>query len=117
MQQYNDPIHSAPHLISTGALRRDEAASNLDPFRDATALLALDVDNVRVATTPASYAVLLLRVPLGPVLVLLAAGLVVQRRLLEEGLARELARRRVGGTVLDRGVPVAKVAEVVDLGG
>lgn len=50
-----------------------------------------------------------------PVLVLFDALLLVERRLLEPGLARELAAGRVGRAVLDGGVAVPKVAEVVDV--
>jgi hypothetical protein len=50
-----------------------------------------------------------------PVLVLLAALLLVLYRRVHEGDARTLARRCVRRAVLDGGVSVPEVAEVVDV--
>ena len=95
--------------------RAGPAAGDINPLGQARALLALDVDDIGVTAAAAAHAILLLRVPLVPVLVLLEPLLVVQRRLLEPRLPRQLARRRVGRAVLDRRVAIPKVAEVVDV--
>lgn len=98
--------------------RTGPPARDIDPLGQTAALLALDVLNVGVAPAAAADAVLLGRVELVPVLVLLEALALVERRHLEVGLARQLAHERgVGGAVLDRRVAVAKVAEVVDVAG
>lgn len=90
-------------------------AHDVNPLSKAAPFLALHVDDVRVAPAPASHAVLLLLVPVLPVVVLLEARLPGGRRVFEVGLAGELARGGIGGAVLDRGVSVAEVAEVVDV--
>ncbi len=90
-------------------------ASHVDPLSQAAAILAFDVDDVRVAAAAASDTVLLGRVVVVPVLVLLDAFALVERCLLEVGVAWELSGRRVGRAVLDRRMPVAKVTEVVDV--
>lgn len=100
--------------------RREESsarppAHDVNPLSKTTPVLALHVHNVRVAPAPAPHAVLLLLVPVLPVVVLLEARLARGRRVLEVGLAGELARGGVGRAVLDRGVAVAEVAEVVDV--
>lgn len=97
------------------SLRTSPPARDVDPLGEARALLALDVDDVRVAAAPAAHAVLLGVVPPVPVLVLLEPLALVQGRLLQVRLPRQLQRRRVRGTVLDRRVPVPEVAEVVDV--
>lgn len=97
--------------------RTGPPARDIDPLRQTAALLALDIHNVRVAAAAAPHAVLLGRVKLFPVLVLLLPLALVERRHLEVGLAGQLAGGRVGGAVLDGGVAVAKVAEVVDVAG
>jgi hypothetical protein len=106
--------------------RRNKPPRNLNPLRNTTALLPLHIDNIRVAPTPAADAVLLLAVPFRPVVVVLLQHFEVLpvgggAFLLEIGsevrFAGELAGGRVGGAVLDGGVAVAEVAEVVDVGG
>ena len=95
--------------------RRRPTARNLDPLRQTAPLLALHVHDVRVASAPAPDTVLLLLVPVFPVVIFLEALLLVERRRFEIFFSRGLARGRVSGTVLDGGVPVAEVAEVVDV--
>ena len=106
--------------------RRHKPTSNLHPLRNTTTLFALDINDIRVAPAPAAHAVLLLRVPLGPVIVVffeeflvvaVAGGAFLLEVGAEVGLAGELAGGGVSGTVLDGGVAVAEVAEVVDVGG
>jgi hypothetical protein len=106
--------------------RRHKPTSNIHPLRDTTALLPLHIHNISVTSTPATHTVLLLRIPLGPVVVVLFQELLVipvdRSTLLleirsEVGLAGQLAGRGVGGAVLDGGVSVAEVAEVVDVRG
>lgn len=109
--------------------RRDEASGNLYPLWDTTAFLALHVYDIGVASTPAADTVLLLCVPFRPVLVFLSpsAPLFLQRWCAEGGIFAWIISRpiiwrpwhlpgwRIGGTVLDSGMSVANVAEVVDL--
>jgi hypothetical protein len=57
--------------------RAGPAPGDVNPFSQARTLLPFNVNNVRVAATPAANAILLLRVPLVPVLVLLDALLLV----------------------------------------
>lgn len=127
----SSPTHPTTRTLARPA-GRDESTRNLHPLGDTTALLALDVDDVRVAATPTPDAVLLARVDLVPVLVLLAPVLpvlAVQRRRAEVDVrrlrvaARAVVRRElvlpalrvVRRAVLDRRVSIADVAEVVDL--
>lgn len=104
-------------LIVIGRSRTGPATGNVDPLGQAAALLALDVDNVRVAAAATPDTVLLGRVKVVPVSVLLDALAVVERRLLEPGLAGQLARWGVGWAMLDRRMAIAKVAEIVDVTG
>jgi len=97
--------------------RTGPATGHIYPLGQAAAFLALDVNYVRIAATAAADTILLGRVIVFPVSVLLDALAVVERRLLQPGLAGELTRRSVGGTVLDRRVAIAKVAEVMDVAG
>lgn len=110
MYERKDTQRSPGAPLWTGPATRD-----VNPLGQTRALLALDVDNVRVAAAAAPHAVLLGRVPLFPVQVLLPSLPLVRRRHLEVRVARELSCRRVGGAVLDRGMPVPEVAEVVDV--
>lgn len=97
------------------ALRRGPATGDLDPFCQTAALLALDIDDVGVAAASAADAVLLDRVWRGPVLVLFDSLLLILGGLFEIRLARQLPGGSVGGTMLDRGVSVTKITEVVDV--
>src|SRR3569833_1792274 len=95
--------------------RAGPAAGHVDPLGEAAAVLALDIAKVRVAAAAAAAAVLLGRVPRVPILVLFDPLALVERRLLQVGIARKLAGGRVGGAVLVRGVQVDEVSEVVDV--
>lgn len=99
------------------SLGRQKPTGNLHPLGNTTALFALYIHDIRVAPTPATHAVFLLWIPFRPVVVLLLARFLVQRGELEVWLAGQLARRRVRRTVLDGGVSVTEVTEVVDLRG
>jgi hypothetical protein len=87
--------------------RRHKPTSNIHPLRDTTALLPLHIHNISVTSTPATHTVLLLRIPLGPVVVVLFQELLVipvdRSTLLLE------IRSEVG--------LAAEVAEVVDVRG
>lgn len=107
----NPQNQGLPHLRTSPTTR------NIHPLGQARTILALDIDDIRVAPAAASNAVLLGGIVVIPVLVLLDALLLVHRGLLEVGLAGQLAGGRVGGAVLDGGVAVAEVAEVVDVAG
>jgi hypothetical protein len=103
------PLHQRP--------LRHPPPGNLDPLGGTRSLLVLDFGDIRVAATAATNAILLRIVPVVPVLVLGDALALVLGGLLEPGLAGQLLPGRVGRAVLDGGVPVAKVAEVVDVAG
>jgi hypothetical protein len=121
---YHPPVHPSTRLNhdctyvyddEPANSRTSPPASDINPLRQAATLLALHIDDIRVAAAAATNTVLLGVVVRLPVLVLLEALALVERRLLEPGLTRQLARRRVGRAVLDGGVAVAKVAEVMDV--
>ena len=91
------------------------ATSHIDPLRQARAVLALDVDDIGVAAAAAADAVLLGLVVVRPEVVLLAPLLLALGRRVQERDACALPRRSVRRAVLDRGVPVPEIAEVVDV--
>lgn len=68
------------HPPSTGSLRCEISTCNLYPLGYAAALLAFDVDNVRIAATSAPDAIFLRCIPFRPVIVLFFSCLVVQGR-------------------------------------
>lgn len=76
------PNISIPNLFCHNSSRTGPATSNIDPLSQAAALLALHIDNVRVAAAAAADAVLGRLIVLVPVLVLLAALALVGCRLL-----------------------------------
>lgn len=102
-------------LRSAGSLGCDVSTCDLNPFRYAAALLAFDIDNVRIAATSATDSVLLRCIPLRPVVVFFSSCFLVSGGSLEIGFSFQLACRRIGGAVLDSCVSVAKVTEVVDV--
>lgn len=99
------------------ALWGGPAASYLNPLSETAALLALDIHNVGIAAAAAADAILLDRVRSGPVLIFFNPLLLVVGGLFEVRLARQLASGGVSRTMLDGGVPVSKVTEVMDVTG
>ena len=99
---------------SRAFLWRSPATRHINPFGQARAFLALDINNVRIAATTAAHAVLLLLVKVGPVLIFFVP-LVFGGGLFKVWDVRKLARGGIGRAVLDGGVSVAKVAEVMDI--
>lgn len=91
------------------------STGNLDPLGQTTALFALDINDIRVASASASDSVFFLGVPVVPVGVLLLGLLVVEVGLVPF-LAGKLLSGRVGGAMVDGGMTVTDVSEVVDLG-
>ena len=71
----DDSIFFQP--LHASSSRRHKTTSNIHPLRNTTALLTLHIHNISVTPTPATHAVLLLRVPLGPVVVVLFQELLV----------------------------------------
>lgn len=96
-------------------LGRNKTSCNLDPLRNTTSLLPLHIHHIRIASTPTPDSIFFLHIPLRPVLVFLSPSLLVLGSELEVRFPWELASRGVGGAVLDGGVPVAEVAEVMDV--
>jgi hypothetical protein len=96
-------------------LRRSPAASDINPFIETTALFALDIDNVSVAAASATDTVLLDLVRGRPVFVLFDALLFIIGGLLEVGDTGQLTSRGVGRAMLDGGVAVTEVTEVVNI--
>ena len=109
------PSYFLPTSCTPVSSRTRPTPRNIHPLRQTTPLLPLDIHNIRVAPAPAPNPILLRLIPLLPVRVFFFPLPLVQRRLLEPGLPRQLACRRVRRAVLDRRVAVAKVAEVVDV--
>jgi hypothetical protein len=116
------PSDPQPHQSS----RRNKPTRNLHPLRNTTALFPLHIHNIRITPAPAPDTVLFLAIPLRPVIVVffqefqvlsITSGALLLEIGPQVGFAWELARRSVGGTVLDCRVAVAEVAEVVDVGG
>jgi hypothetical protein len=95
---------------------RCPTAGDLDPFGHAAALFAFDFHNVRVASATTPDAVLFFRVSLGPIVVFLQPLLLVLQVLLQVRNMGELTGGRIGWTMLDGRVPIAKVSKVVDIG-
>ena len=110
-------VEKAEEKVNSSSLRRRPTARNFNPFWKATALLAFHIHNVRIAPAPASHAVLLHRVGVRPVFIFLDARLFVLRRHLQPWDPGQLTSRGIGGTVLDSGVSVTKVPEIVDIRG
>jgi hypothetical protein len=105
-----------PSIADISASRTSPPTSYINPLRKTTALLALNIHDVRVTSAPAAHTILLGRIPVVPVLVLFDALMLVEGRGLKVRLARQLSHAGgIGGTVLDRRVPVPKVAEVVNI--
>jgi hypothetical protein len=88
-------------------------SSDLDPFGETASFLALYIDNVSITFASASYTILTLTIPCLPILILLFSFLLIKGGHFEIGYARQLASRRIGRTMLDGGVSVAEVTEVV----
>lgn len=78
-------------------------------------MLALDIDNISVAAASATDTVLLDLVRVRPVLVFLDPFLLVIGSLFEVGDTGELAGRSVSRAMLNGGVSVAKVTEVMNI--
>lgn len=98
------------------ALGAGPATSNIYPLGQTAAFFAFDIHNVGITAAAAAHAILLGRVPVFPVVVLLEPLLLIQRRLLEEGLAGKLsAQGSIGRAMLDGGVPVSKISKVVNV--
>lgn len=78
-------------------------------------MLALDINNVGIASTSAANTVLLWLIPAFPVLILLLSSLLVESCLLQPWLTWQLAGWSVCWAMLDGGVSVTEVTEVVDV--
>lgn len=96
-------------------LWRGPATSDLNPFGEAATLLALDINNVGVTATATANTVFLDWVWSSPVLVLFNALFLIFGGLLEVRLTGQLAGGSIGRAMLDRGVSVAEIAEVMNV--
>lgn len=91
-------------------------ACNVYPFSQTATFFAFYIDNVSIAAAAAAHTVLFGRVPMLPVVVFLESLLLVGGSLLEEGFTGQLsAQRGVGWTMLDGGVAVSKIPEVMNV--
>jgi hypothetical protein len=88
---------------------------NIYPFCQTRPLFSLHIHNISVASTPASYTILFDRVPGIPILVFFPSFFLVQCCLLQVGSPCHLTSWRVCRTMLDSGMTVAKVTEVMDI--
>lgn len=98
-------------------LGRGPATSNVHPLSQARSVLALNINNVSVASAAASNTILLGLIPALPVLVFFDSFSVIQGGFLEEGGSRKLSSGSICGAVLDSRVSVSKVSEVVNVSG
>ena len=96
-------------------LRQGPAASHIHPFVQTAALLALDIHNIGVAAASATDTVLLDWIRSRPVVIFLKPLLLILRGLLKVRFTGKLSSRCVGRAVLDRGVPVTEITEVVNV--
>jgi hypothetical protein len=78
-------------------------------------LLAFDIDDVSIATASATDSIFFDLVGVRPVLVFLDTLLLILSGLLKVRDTGELAGRGVGWAMLDSGVPVAEITEVVNI--
>lgn len=106
---------STEHYGISQDLWRGPATSHIHPFVKTAALLSLDINNVSVTAASATNTVLLDLVRVRPVLVFLDPFFFVIGSLLEVRDTGELAGRSVGRAMLNGGVPVAKVTEVMNI--
>ncbi len=105
-----------PEKNNTGArlLRRRPSACHGDPFGHAAPLLALDINDISITLASATNAVLLNCVPRFPVFVFLNSLFLISGGLLKERRPCKLPiTRRVCWAMLDRGMSVTYVPEVV----
>jgi hypothetical protein len=91
------------------------ATSHIDPFGQARAFFAFDILDISVAAAAAANAVLLLFVPVLPVVILFDTVLLVSCGQFEVRLSRKLSGRSIRWAVLNSGVSVTKVTEVVNI--
>ena len=99
--------------ITSQTLRGCPSASDVYPFRKTTPLFSFHIHNIRITLTSAPNAVLLGRIPRLPVIIFFFPFLLVFGRFLEERWPGQLTRRGIGRTMLDCGMSVAKVPEVM----
>jgi hypothetical protein len=95
--------------------RGSPSTSNVNPFGHATALLALYVDNVRITPASTPNTVFLGLIPALPVVIFFFSFPLIKGRQFKEWLSGTLAGRGVCGTMLNSGVSVPKVTEVVNV--
>lgn len=74
-----------------------------------------DIVDVCVTPAPAPYTVLFLDIPVFPIIILFFRFLGIKGRLLNELRPRQLSGGSIGRAMLDCGVPVAKVTEIVKI--
>lgn len=94
---------------------RSPTARDVHPFSQARTLLALNIDNVCVTATSAADTIFFDLVPVFPVLVLFYSLLLIQGCHFKVRSARQLSGWSIGRTMLNSGVPVADVTEVMDI--
>ena len=109
-----DPTHKNLINCHIGFDSAGPAACDIDPFRETRAVFALDFDNVSVTAAPAANTVLLFFVPSCPVFILQAPVLFWQVHIVP-GLATQLTCWRIGWTMLDCGMSISNVTEVMDI--
>lgn len=80
-------------------------------------MLAFDIHDISIAAAAAADTVLLDSIWISPVLIFLNALLLVFGGLFKVRLARQLPGGSVSWAMLDGGVPISKVTEVMDVTG
>jgi len=103
------------NVIRISTLRRCPTSSHLDPLRETAALFTFDIDDISVTLAPTANTILLDRVRSSPVFIFFNPLFLIFRCLLQVRNAGKLSCRGIGGTMLDGGMSVSKVAEIVDV--
>ena len=94
-------------------LRRSPSTRNFDPFREARAFLAFDVSNISVASTATTNSVLFWWIWSCPIFVFFLSFLYVFCGLLKPRYSWQLSCRCICWAVLNSGMSVSEVSEIV----
>lgn len=80
-------------------------------------MFTFDINDIRVAPAPTANTILLDRIRSSPVFIFLDPLLLIFRCLFQPWDARELPCRSISRTMLDGGMSVSEITEIVDVAG
>jgi len=109
IDHWRTPIHVI--ILS----RASPSTSNIYPFCQTTALLALYINNICVTSASASYAILLYSIPRLPVLVFFFPFSLVQSGHFKERWTCSLACRCICWAMLNSSMSIPEVSEIVNV--